>query len=255
MLTAALAIPVVAGAVFAPTPWAIVGLLAACLLLCSWELGGLLGFDGRIALALGAAGAAATAGVLSLPQGAPWIAPALWAAGIWACTRASAWKALGFLWVAVPLTFLAYYRFALPAREFASILGALLMAQWAGDIAAMIVGKRFGRRKLAPLLSPGKTVEGAVGNVAASVAVAALAAWLLGWPWSLGAILGIATGVMGQVGDLFESALKRKAGVKDSGSLLPGHGGLLDRIDSLLFSAMAFGVPAFLILHARSVGP
>jgi phosphatidate cytidylyltransferase len=115
---------------------------------------------------------------------------------------------------------------------------ALLMAViWGMDTAAYGVGKTLGRHKLCPAISPGKTVEGAI---AAFVAAAGLSAGVGYWfrlPVAHGLILGAAIGIVGQAGDLFESVLKRRAGVKDSGSLLPGHGGVLDRFDSLLFAA------------------
>ncbi len=98
---------------------------------------------------------------------------------------------------------------------------------------------RDGRRRLAPEISPAKTVEGAVAQFVASVAAAlALGAWLLpDWPVWRSAGAGLLLGVSGQLGDLAESAIKRSAGVKDTGGVLPGHGGILDRIDGLLFNA------------------
>jgi phosphatidate cytidylyltransferase len=114
---------------------------------------------------------------------------------------------------------------------------------WIGDSAAYFAGRRWGRRKLIPTVSPGKTVEGAIASlVAATVVGAAFAAFLfqrwLGVP--IGAFAGAAGGalisVAAQVGDLAESLVKREAGVKDSGALLPGHGGVLDRFDALLFT-------------------
>jgi phosphatidate cytidylyltransferase len=113
---------------------------------------------------------------------------------------------------------------------------------WVGETAAYLVGSTVGRHKLAPVVSPGKTVEGAVAQVVASVAAGgALAAWLLpacGWMVGVGA--GALLGVVGQFGDLAESVIKRSAGTKDTGGLIPGHGGVLDRIDSLLFNFPAF---------------
>ena len=116
-----------------------------------------------------------------------------------------------------------------------------LLTTWAGDSAAYFVGRAVGRTKLAPAISPGKTVEGslggAVGAVVAAAAVAAL--WLADLPVravpvSPAAGIGLGLAVVTQVGDLAESVLKREAGVKDSGNLLPGHGGILDRLDALL---------------------
>ena len=116
-------------------------------------------------------------------------------------------------------------------------LVVLMLAVGGMDTAAYAVGKAVGRHKLCPKISPGKTVEGAIGGLLAAVALTAGLGHWLGLPLAHGLILGASIGVAGQAGDLFESLLKRRAGVKDSGSLLPGHGGVLDRFDSLLFAA------------------
>jgi phosphatidate cytidylyltransferase len=116
-----------------------------------------------------------------------------------------------------------------------------LVVTWVGDSAAMTGGRTFGGPKMAPTISPGKTRSGGVsGLVGAAVAGALLARFALapaGIPLGIGtgALLGLALGVVGQVGDLAESLLKREAGVKDSSHLIPGHGGVLDRFDSLIF--------------------
>lgn len=131
-----------------------------------------------------------------------------------------------------------------------SLLTFLFCVVWAGDIAALYVGRAWGRRKLAPTISPNKTWEGAIASVAGSLLVAvgllALAAQLANWnivklsfQGELWYWLGLAVlvNIAAQAGDLVESALKRSVNVKDSGSLLPGHGGVLDRIDALLLAA------------------
>ena len=113
---------------------------------------------------------------------------------------------------------------------------------WVGETMAYVVGSTLGRRKLAPVISPGKTVEGGVAQVVASVLTALiLGAWLLpGCGLLLAAAGGVLLGVVGQVGDLAESVIKRSVGTKDTGGMIPGHGGMLDRIDSLLFNLPAF---------------
>ena len=112
---------------------------------------------------------------------------------------------------------------------------------WAGDSAAYYTGRALGRHKLAPHISPKKTVEGAIGGLAASVIAGILMGqWLLGESIGMLAIVSFSCAIAGQVGDLAESALKRSAGVKDSSAILPGHGGMLDRLDSLLFAAPVF---------------
>ncbi len=113
----------------------------------------------------------------------------------------------------------------------------LMVVVWGMDTAAYAVGKAIGRRKLCPSISPGKTVEGALAALVAPALLLSAAGHWLGLPLHHALILGAAIGVVGQAGDLFESMLKRWAGVKDSGTLLPGHGGILDRFDSLLFAA------------------
>ncbi len=113
-----------------------------------------------------------------------------------------------------------------------------LTVSWLGDTGAYIVGRAFGRHKLAPLISPGKTWEGAAGSLVVSLL---FGAWFLPHfipttPVPKAMLIALAANIAGQFGDLAESAIKRGAGVKDSGTLLPGHGGLLDRVDSQLFS-------------------
>jgi len=114
----------------------------------------------------------------------------------------------------------------------------LVWVTWMGETAAYVVGSTLGRTKLAPVLSPRKTVEGALAQVVVSIPAALAAqAWFfteLGPGQALWA--GLFLGVVGQLGDLVESALKRSVGTKDTGALIPGHGGLLDRLDSLLFN-------------------
>jgi phosphatidate cytidylyltransferase len=171
----------------------------------------------------------------------------------------------GPIYIAVALSFLICLR-----ADTRILVIFVLFSVWAGDIAAYYVGRSIGKHKLAPIVSPNKSWEGAVASVMASIIVAFLVfhfryflttlfspRWSFGpdsWtfyqaaptpppiyatPWRMllhVAALGALTNVAAQFGDLFESALKRGAGVKDSGTLLPGHGGVLDRIDALLFA-------------------
>jgi phosphatidate cytidylyltransferase len=114
----------------------------------------------------------------------------------------------------------------------------VVFSTWACDTGAFFVGRAFGRHKLAPAISPGKNVEGAAGGLVFAVIVAlGLGTLLLRLAPGLAGVLGLMVGVLAPVGDLCESALKRELGVKDFGGLLPGHGGVLDRFDSLLFTA------------------
>jgi phosphatidate cytidylyltransferase len=118
----------------------------------------------------------------------------------------------------------------------------LVGVTWVGETAAYLVGSTVGRHRLAPVISPRKTVEGAIAQVVASVLMAAaLGAWLLPACDGVATLLaGGLLGAVGQVGDLAESVIKRSLGTKDTGALIPGHGGVLDRIDSLLFNLPAF---------------
>jgi phosphatidate cytidylyltransferase len=151
------------------------------------------------------------------------------------------------IYVVYPLTLLTLIK----AHEGGTgLLVFLFVCVWFGDIAALYIGKNFGRRKLAPQLSPNKTWEGSlaslVGSIAFGLGVYYLGQYLdtrgftqlhIGWPvWQL-ILLAIVLNFAAQLGDLLESAIKRGAGVKDSGTMLPGHGGILDRIDALLLAA------------------
>jgi phosphatidate cytidylyltransferase len=113
----------------------------------------------------------------------------------------------------------------------------LVLVVWAYDTAAYFSGRRFGRHPLMQHISPSKTLEGVAGGVAAAGVVGALLVGALGRPVLAGLVLGLALALAAQAGDLAESMLKRAAGAKESGSLIPGHGGLLDRVDSFLFAA------------------
>jgi phosphatidate cytidylyltransferase len=114
-----------------------------------------------------------------------------------------------------------------------------MMLAWFGDTGGYFGGRFFGRRKLSARISPNKTVEGLVGSVIASLCggLAAHAWYLPELPLAHAVVLGVAVGALGQAGDLFESLIKRSVGAKDSGWIVPGHGGLLDRIDGLLFTS------------------
>lgn len=124
---------------------------------------------------------------------------------------------------------------------------AVMLSIWGNDAMAYFVGSAIGRHKLAPRISPSKSVEGFVGGIVGSVLVWVVVALFLVKDLTvpLAALCGLVVGVAGVFGDLFESRIKRGAGVKDSGNLIPGHGGLLDRSDSMLFGGMA----AFFLLR------
>lgn len=153
------------------------------------------------------------------------------------------------IFVAWPFSYLVRMDGRLPEGP-VLVLFALAVV-WAGDTLAYFTGKSIGRIKMAPALSPGKTWEGAAGNIIGSLIVGyffarwqngGMAAWL---------VTAVLANVAGQVGDLVESAYKRGAGVKDSGAMLPGHGGMLDRIDSLIFAAPVVWLAAGWLLQGR----
>ena len=129
----------------------------------------------------------------------------------------------------------------------------LIFIIFSGDVGAFYVGTYFGRHKLAPDISPKKTIEGAAGGIAANLVVGLVfkVLFLPSLPFGMTTVFIILAGAAGQVGDLFESELKRVAAIKDSGSILPGHGGILDRIDALLFATPV--VYLFYIFYASAI--
>ena len=154
----------------------------------------------------------------------------------------AAWLLLGVAYVGGLLSFAILLRNLPEGRQF---FFYLLCTTWAGDTGAYYVGSTLGRHRLAPRISPGKTLEGTAGGIGATVLMAVLGSqWI--WPvipWGPAALAGVLLALSGLAGDLCESALKRAAAVKDSGGLIPGHGGVLDRLDSLMFAgAMLYGL-------------
>ncbi len=251
ILSALTLLPVVVGVVRFLPPAATVVLAAAAALLALREYAALAaGFGARVFRGVAAAGVAATV------AGAAWDAappvllaalPALGAASLAAGRRGgrvlldAAASGFPLLYLGLPLGAVASLRASAGADAVLLLLGLIV----ASDTAQYYGGRWFGRTPLAAAVSPGKTVEGAVFGVAAGVAVMAAAA-----PAALGGsirapaavlgLLGAAIAGLGIAGDLFESLLKRGAGVKDASTLIPGHGGLLDRIDGLLFAGPGF---------------
>ena len=157
---------------------------------------------------------------------------------------------LGFCYIALPIAAMVAVRL-----HFADGLVFVLLIfaiQWLTDCGAYFVGRAIGRHKLAPRVSPNKTIEGALGGVAVAILTAVifnLITQVLPFGWMI--LLAIVASVLGQLGDLTESALKRWVGVKDSGKIMPGHGGVLDRFDSLLFIAPV--VLFFLAIYMNSL--
>lgn len=243
VLTSAVLLPIGLYAILAAPPLGVLALAAVFAGFCFWEYAQIVeagGFPLRRGL-----GIAAGLALMAVPgEGFPVILAAALAALVWEF-RGGSLAAL--LPRAALLVFGVVYVFG--AWKCAVLIHAfspkwLLFAlgiNWIGDISAYYAGRRFGRHRLAPSISPGKTWEGTV----AALALAAVAgSFYLGRflpqvePWQAAA-LSVTVNLWGQAGDLAESALKRGAGVKDSGTLLPGHGGFLDRFDSSLFTLPA----------------
>jgi phosphatidate cytidylyltransferase len=245
LLTVAILLPVFAAALlFLPrTAWAF--FLLPGLFIAAAEWIGLAGcstrprytYAGAVAISALAilffAGDGAAEGWLFGAAAAFWLilAPA-WLLGHWSIRQPVALGAVG--WIALVPMWLALVRL----QETPWILLLVLSIVWIADTAAYAAGKRWGRRKLAPRVSPGKSWEG-VGGAALAVGLYYAVLWLVApaawdaWRSGFGVLVFAGVFVLSIVGDLFESLMKRQAGVKDSGELLPGHGGLLDRIDGL----------------------
>ena len=149
-----------------------------------------------------------------------------------------AFTLLGVFYVGWLLSYVVLLRLLIDGPHYVFYIFGVV---WLGDAVALVFGTLFGRHRLAPTLSPRKTVEGAVGGVLGSLCGATLGGrWLLGhFTLTQCLAVGCLLAILGQLGDLSESLLKRSAGVKDSGVLIPGHGGILDKVDGILFGAPA----------------
>ena len=148
----------------------------------------------------------------------------------------------GVLYITVPWTCMIMLRDYIVGRQ---VLTTLFFCTWACDVGAYIGGKLFGTVKLCPNVSPGKTVQGFVAGIIGSLLVNAICIYYFSLPTYPLIFIGFICGIFGQVGDLAESLIKREAKQKDSGKLIPGHGGMLDRFDSILFN----GVLTYLVLR------
>ena len=239
----------------------IVFLIAALFvgLLCYWEFSAIVAAQGISRP--GVVGILIGSAVILWPRQVFWITPLFLALELTLLLRRPNLReivpeagsvALGAFYAFVP------WRLAVDLRhESIHLLFFALALNWVGDSAAFYFGRRFGKHKLAPAISPGKSWEGAAASVVASTlfGLAYLGYTLPSLPLFLVAAMSILGNIAGQLGDLVESSIKRGAGVKDSGNLLPGHGGVLDRLDSSMFavpviySLYTFGY--FLIAKAK----
>jgi phosphatidate cytidylyltransferase len=268
IITAAILIPVVVVAVLWADTWVIAALVAVVMVLCLHEFF-------RLSAAAGVAGdprwttvcalllvglqwldsvhrgvwMRSEFGLLYSPDRTPLppeIALALFLLGaatlavIGRAPRKDAIARLGvdsaaLLLIALPLSFLVPLHAAQPSGP--RLVLFLLALLWVGDSLAYFTGRAIGRHKMAPELSPGKTWEGAAANLLGSLLVGLAATRWIAMPALHLGVMAVLANLAGQLGDLTESAYKRAAGAKDSGALLPGHGGMLDRVDSLIFAA------------------
>ncbi len=260
IVTALVLLAILLPALFAPTPWPFAVVTLLLIGAAAWEWARL---NGLAAFALVSAALLGVACALALWKHLPtdawpwlwWVATAAWVIGGGAALSAgpSAWPKLprAARWaLGMVLLFVAWLALA-SARELGvNFILSVLCLVWVADIAAYFGGRRFGRRKLAISISPGKSWEGAASGLLGALVLAAAWVWIdrhvavdsaslysrllerLGWAGLFAVVAFLAA--MSVVGDLFESLVKRSAGAKDSSALLPGHGGVLDRIDALL---------------------
>lgn len=192
--------------------------------------------------------AAAVAAVLAalLAPVAPWLSLGV----VWTSTLAAAvfsrsgWLAMGTLYIGLPVIALVWLR----ETGGAWTLIWLLVVVWATDTGAYAAGRTIGGPKLAPRISPKKTWAGLIGGMTSAALVGGLMGWWLGQAhWPLLAVFAAVLALVAQIGDLFESSVKRRFNVKDSSTIIPGHGGVLDRVDGLIAAApvVALAVAAF----------
>lgn len=238
IITAVLAGLVALLAIAAPTPLPLIALAAAALVLGMKELAILLREQFAYVLLFGIAAAAP----LAARQSSTFTAGALagWSMvgmlAIWIVSNGNRrpWPLTGW-WLTAGLTSAAWLHHSTVSDSWAtSAILLTLLPLWVGDSLAYFVGKSMGKHLIAPKVSPKKTWEGAIGGFIGCLGAACLISSLLKLPIAAGIAVGIITGVGGLLGDLLESRLKRSADLKDSGDILPGHGGILDRLDSFL---------------------
>jgi phosphatidate cytidylyltransferase len=261
VITALVLIAILLPALFAPIAWPFAVLSLVMIAAAGWEWGRLNGAAGAAAIALGAVVALVCAAALwagwgsAPPRLAWWLAFGVWVLGGAYVLRGgpSAWPAVPAVirWlVGVLMLSTAWLALASAKTIGINFILSVFCLVWAADIAAYFGGKALGRRKLAPAISPGKSWEGVWSGMLGALVLAAFWLWLdtefnmdslslytrlyarFGMVGLVGVIVFLAA--MSVVGDLFESLVKRAAGAKDSSNLLPGHGGVLDRVDALL---------------------
>lgn len=251
------------GVLFSPPPF-FAALVVAISIAAAWEWHRMVG-AGRsfhAEAAINAISAALSVSALLLTHQV-WIALLLLAVGAgvaWMVARPRhahpVWQAVGIVYLGLPALALSGLRafnldqITIPPLHFSGDRGALIIVGmflivWATDSGALIFGNLIGGPRMAPRLSPSKTWAGTVGGSVTAAAIFALFIWLLGGTAWQAALFGLLFSITAHLGDLFESFVKRRFGIKDSGSMIPGHGGVLDRMDSTLAAALAMALLVF----------
>jgi phosphatidate cytidylyltransferase len=263
--TALVGAPLIIALLYKGPPWGFYLLVLPATLIGAWELFNMTHPTDRLSQAIGVGMAAAASLALYVSDGdtrvlvtmivvVPLAGPLLTLVRLGEMkTAALRACAMGFgpLYLGVPLTLLAVMRRDLGGDGPAYVVLTIMFA-WFGDTGGYFAGRFLGRHKLYEAVSPKKTVEGSIGGLAGSVFGALLAHFWFLPSLSLvhGVLLAVVAGALGQAGDLGESALKRSTGVKDSGAIVPGHGGILDRVDALLVtSAVTFLYTLWFLPH------
>lgn len=250
--TAAVGAPLILLLLYKGAPWGFYLLVLPATLIAAWELFNMTHPGDRPSqlMGVGMAGAASAATyfsngdvrilltmIIAVPLAGPLLTLVRLGDMKTAALRACA-MGFGPLFVGIPVTLLAVLRRDLGAEGPGYVVLAIMFA-WFGDTGGYFAGRFLGRRKLYEAVSPKKTVEGAIGSLGGSVGGALMAHfWFLpGLSLEHGIPLALVAGALGQAGDLGESVLKRSFGVKDSGAIVPGHGGILDRVDALMLTS------------------
>lgn len=258
IITAVVLVPLVVWCIFlAPGAWAFRGFAAAIVAIAAWEWAAMMGWT---SLPLRAVYAGLVLALLGLLWWFPLVAQAQFmlyflAVAFWLLAHrlVRAYPAKAERWADLPLLFAIGLVLLVPAWMGLTALHGkspwwlfyLLLLVWGADTGAYFAGRAFGKTKLAPAVSPGKTLEGFLGGLALTMALALAVSFHNGFEgrrfWAFMG-LSLLTVLASVLGDLFESMVKRRAGIKDSGAIFPGHGGALDRIDSLTAAAPVFAL-------------
>lgn len=263
LATAAVVVPLLLALLYAAPLWGFLAVVYFACAVAAWELFTMVAPGDRASQVVGTLAALGVFTLIRFYGDAPWLVLAIVALTVGGllfglvrpepldkADRRVGWMIAGPLYTGGLIATISL----LHARPLGGSWVVLsMMLAWWGDTGAYFAGRAFGRHKLYEKISPKKTIEGALGGLAGS-AIGALVAhfwYLRALPLVDGIVLALVAGALGQMGDLAESLLKRATGVKDSGVIVPGHGGMLDRIDALVFTSAATWAYATYVLDAR----